>query len=57
MDQLDPSYESIAIFADRHKMSQAFRNIFSNALKFTPENGKITVLVEIIAFEYFSRGI
>ena len=36
------------MYGDRHKLSQALRNILSNALKFTPNEGKIDVKVKIL---------
>ncbi len=36
----------IKIYADRDKINQIFSNLMSNALRFTPEGGKITIRVE-----------
>ncbi|MEM8857743.1 MAG: HAMP domain-containing sensor histidine kinase [Chloroflexota bacterium] len=33
-----------AISADRSKISRVFQNIFSNAIKYTPENGQVHIL-------------
>ena len=42
------SYEYMTVFADRHKLSQVFRNLVSNALKFTPMNGQINIRIRIL---------
>jgi signal transduction histidine kinase len=46
--QVHPSYDQMCVFADKHKIAQVFRNLLSNALKFTPENGVIDVNVQIL---------
>lgn len=47
-DSVHPSLEHLTILGDRHKISQAFRNILSNALKFTPRDGKVSVKVRVM---------
>lgn len=42
-DILQPSPD---IFADRDKIEQVFQNILSNAIKYTPEGGKIFIKLE-----------
>eukprot|EP00607_Mallomonas_marina_P008441 CAMPEP_0182424572 /NCGR_PEP_ID=MMETSP1167-20130531/10775_1 /TAXON_ID=2988 /ORGANISM="Mallomonas Sp, Strain CCMP3275" /LENGTH=557 /DNA_ID=CAMNT_0024604463 /DNA_START=625 /DNA_END=2298 /DNA_ORIENTATION=- len=37
----------INIFIDENKMSQVIRNILSNALKFTPQDGSVHVLIKV----------
>jgi len=46
--QVHPSYDNMTVFADQHKIAQVFRNLLSNALKFTPENGSIDVNVQVL---------
>jgi signal transduction histidine kinase len=36
------------IEADRHKLSQVVRNLISNALKFTPAGGEVTISAELM---------
>ena len=38
--------EECYIYADRHKIERVFFNIFSNAVKYTPENGAISARIE-----------
>ena len=39
------------VHADRNKLSQVIRNLISNALKFTPEGGLVTVSVSVSDIE------
>jgi PAS domain S-box-containing protein len=38
--------EKIVIYADKNRLMQAIGNLISNAIKFTPSNGRISVIVE-----------
>jgi PAS domain S-box-containing protein len=38
--------EEVPIFADAGRLQQVFNNLISNSIKFTPENGKITINLE-----------
>jgi two-component system, sensor histidine kinase and response regulator len=38
--------EDIPVHADRHRILQVLSNLLGNALKFTPDNGRITVKLE-----------
>jgi len=42
------SARSIYIRIDKQKISQVVRNLLSNALKFTPKGGKITIKATVI---------
>ena len=42
---------SLYIYADEHKISQVVRNYVSNALKFTPGGGVVTVKLSLSQFE------
>ena len=44
--EIDAQLEDVAICADEELLSLVWNNLFSNAIKFTPAGGKITVLLE-----------
>jgi len=46
---LDVPKEALIIFVDRVRFMQILSNLVSNAIKFTPEFGKIEIIVEEIA--------
>jgi signal transduction histidine kinase len=46
MDQSIPNLERLCIDGDEHKLGQVFRNLLSNALKFTPVNGSVYLKVD-----------
>ena len=43
-----PDIEDIYIEGDRHKLGQVIRNLLSNALKFTPSGGNVTVKTSLV---------
>ncbi|WP_292467839.1 ATP-binding protein [Methanolobus sp.] len=45
ISNIDP--QLVSIKADRKKLNQVLLNLLSNAIKFTPENGKVTIEVEL----------
>ncbi len=53
--------DDIVIFADKNMITTIFRNLISNAIKFTPENGNIVVnavkSVDMIEFAVVDSGI
>mmetsp|Transcript_953 Transcript_953/g.2067 ORF Transcript_953/g.2067 Transcript_953/m.2067 type:complete len:1145 (-) Transcript_953:360-3794(-) len=40
---------SLAIYADQAKMNQVIRNFISNAIKFTPMNGQVTICISVLS--------
>lgn len=61
IDHVKPSDSDIhseySIEADAFKISQVIRNLLSNALKFTPSEGKVAVLVEILPTELTTNPV
>ncbi len=43
------SNESIPLFGDSNRLNQVFGNLISNAIKFTPEDGRVSVEIETLA--------
>jgi signal transduction histidine kinase len=41
--------DTLAIYADKSKMCQVIRNFLSNAIKFTPGNGHVTVRISVVS--------
>ncbi len=44
---IQPSVEKPVIVGDKNKLMEVLQNIIGNALKFTPENGKVTVAINV----------
>jgi signal transduction histidine kinase/DNA-binding response OmpR family regulator len=47
--------ENIDIYFDSQKMEQVFNNLISNAIKFTPKEGKVMVNVNLSTFSNLSK--
>eukprot|EP01042_Synura_sphagnicola_P008210 gene8210-10513_t len=43
----DESQDKIGIMVDKYKMEQVLRNLFVNAVKFTPSGGTVTVSIRV----------
>ncbi len=46
--QFISSMDKIQMYYDHDKMDKVFYNLLSNAFKFTPDNGKISILVNLV---------
>ncbi|BBN80612.1 hypothetical protein PA25_05970 [Pseudoalteromonas sp. A25] len=44
--KLIATHQPLLVYCDREQINQVFRNLLGNAIKFSPENGKIQVEVE-----------
>lgn len=51
LDRNEVFADEVFILADKHKLAQVIRNLTSNALKFTPTYGSVTVSCELVAKE------
>jgi len=47
-DDVTGNVQLMMMTGDQHKLSQVFRNVISNALKFTPTNGTVSVNVSLV---------
>lgn len=43
LQSLGQEVDRINVFVDEHKMNQVIRNLLSNAMKFTPKGGEVTI--------------
>ena len=50
-DEQREKYKDLMVYVDEHKISQVTRNLLSNALKFTPSQGRVRVHVEVVEGE------
>ena len=49
--------DQLCIYADSIKMGQVIRNLLSNALKFTPQDGTVTVVMEVVTSDGKPLGL
>ncbi len=48
----ESGFENLNVWLDKEKMDSILKNILSNAIKYTPENGKVTVSTEASSREW-----
>jgi CheY-like chemotaxis protein/signal transduction histidine kinase/CHASE3 domain sensor protein len=52
---IDPALQSATIITDRQRVEQILRNLLSNAFKFTPKNGTVTLSLQVGADQIMFR--
>ena len=55
--EVPPSDPSVTVWADRDKVTQVLMNLIGNAVKFTPQDGKITVALEKNGNDYIQISV
>jgi len=55
--EVPPRDPKVTVWADRDKVTQVLMNLLGNALKFTPQNGKVTVAVEKNGDDYVQISV
>jgi signal transduction histidine kinase len=55
--EVPASDPEVTVWADRDKVTQVLMNLIGNAIKFTPQNGKVTVAIEKNGDDYMRISI
>ena len=55
--EVPPPDPSVTVWADRDKVTQVLMNLIGNAVKFTPQDGKITVALEKNGNDYIQISV
>src|SRR5262249_46150450 len=55
--EVPPRDPKLTVWADRDKVTQVLMNLIGNAVKFTPQNGKVTVAVEKNGDDYVQISV